>query len=437
MPGPPANTVRPSSDAAVDPPLHRHLLESEIRRSGLMLGAVALLMGAVLVMGMTGEDPDGLLRERMGFGLAVLGALGAFEGGVGLWLRKRRPTGRPSPGWFRFLQVLLEVSVPTVAVLGVGRISGIGPAVNGVAPFVYFLIIGLTTLHLDGRLSLFAGAAAAVQMALLGEMTAGSVEPIEGWAVLTSPISFRLKAFILLLSGGVAAFVARQIRGQVAATLASREERDRAVSMFGQHVSPQVADLLLKQPVDYSGEQRSVCIMFLDIRDFSRLAGERSAPEVVEYLNALFAPLIRTVNDHGGIVNKFLGDGFMAVFGAPMPSGNPCGQAVEAALSMLDTVETLSRNGTVAPTRIGIGLHVGEAVTGNVGSSERKEYTIIGDVVNLASRIEQATKAFGAKLLVSEPVLDALGHDARTTAEDLGPVELKGQARPARLFKLA
>jgi adenylate cyclase len=105
-------------------------------------------------------------------------------------------------------------------------------------------------------------------------------------------------------------------------------------------------------------------------------------------------------------------------------------------MEMLRIVETLNTEERIPPTRIGIGLHLGEAVTGNVGSSERKEYTIIGDVVNLASRIEQATKPFNARLLVSEAVRQQLD-PARYPAEDLGEVELKGQAKPARLYRLA
>jgi adenylate cyclase len=216
--------------------------------------------------------------------------------------------------------------------------------------------------------------------------------------------------------------------------LRTLEERDRAISIFGQHVSPQVAELLLHQPVDAAGEERRVCVMFLDIRDFSRIAGERSPTEVMDYLNTLFGFMIPVINEHSGIVNKFLGDGFMAVFGAPLDDSDPCSNAVNAARAILSSVEEMNVGGGIPPTRLGIGLHLGVAVTGNVGGGDRKEYTVIGDVVNLAARIEQATKQFHARLIISEDVAHSLGGSA---GEDLGMVELKGQAKPVRLFKLA
>jgi adenylate cyclase len=154
------------------------------------------------------------------------------------------------------------------------------------------------------------------------------------------------------------------------------------------------------------------------------------------YLNTLFDFMIDVVNKHHGIVNKFLGDGFMAVFGAPIDDAEHCRHAVNASREILERLDRLNAAGKIHPTRVGIGLHVGEAVTGNVGSTDRKEYTIIGDVVNLASRLEQATKDFQARLLVSEEVRRSLDA-AMPGVEELGPVMLKGQPNPARIFKIA
>ena len=134
--------------------------------------------------------------------------------------------------------------------------------------------------------------------------------------------------------------------------------------------------------------------MFLDIRNFSNFAANVPPAAVMAYLNKLFDFMIDIVNQHQGIINKFLGGGFMAVFGAPIDDARQCVHAVDASREILQRLDQLNAAGEIHPTRIGIGLHMGEAVTGNVGSNQRKEYTIIGDIVNLASRLKQATKEF-------------------------------------------
>ena len=154
------------------------------------------------------------------------------------------------------------------------------------------------------------------------------------------------------------------------------------------------------------------------------------------FLNTLFDFMIDVVNKHQGIVNKFLGDGFMAVFGAPIDDAERCAHAVDASLEILKRLDRLNAVGKIHPTRVRIGLHMGEVVTENVGSTDRKGYTIIGDVVNMASRLEQATKDFQARLLISEAVRRSLDA-AMSGIEDLAPVALKGQPNPARVFKVA
>ena len=142
------------------------------------------------------------------------------------------------------------------------------------------------------------------------------------------------------------------------------------------------------------------------------------------------------VADRRGIVNKFLGDGFMAVFGAPIADGNPCAAAVDAGLDVLDRVDRLVRAGRIPPTRVGLGLHAGPAIVGNIGSARRKEYTVIGDVVNLASRVEALNKELGSLMLVTEEVWKA-GGSARATPVAREPLRVRGREAPVRIFQLA
>jgi adenylate cyclase len=175
--------------------------------------------------------------------------------------------------------------------------------------------------------------------------------------------------------------------------------------------------------------------MFLDIRDFTTFAEKRTPEEVVAYLESLFGFMIEIVNRHHGIINKFLGDGFMAVFGAPVSHGSDCVDAVTAAKEILSRIQAEVTQGKVLPTTVGIGLHAGEAVTGSIGSSLRKEYTVIGDVVNLAARIEKLNKDFGSQLLVSEMVWQTLG-DHDITGVPMGQVQVRGREEAIQLYQV-
>jgi adenylate cyclase len=156
---------------------------------------------------------------------------------------------------------------------------------------------------------------------------------------------------------------------------------------------------------------------------------------VVEFLNAAFAFMIEAVDRHGGFINKFLGDGFMAIFGAPLDDPDAAAHAVGAAREILAEIDRRGLAEGFWPLRIGIGLHIGPAVTGNVGSPRRKEFTAIGDTVNLASRLEQLTKTYPARLIASEAVVSGLNGEGGT-ATPLGAVAVRGYAEPVGIWRL-
>jgi adenylate cyclase len=304
------------------------------------------------------------------------------------------------------------------------------------APLLYPLFIFMTVLNLDFWVCVFSGTLAASQFLLLAFVIIGDTPPLAGLEMLTDPAGYVVKAALLLASGVLAGVLTVTLRHQMQEAVAYAEQRDHAVSVFGQHVSPEIAQRLLQQNIDVAGEMREACVMFLDIRGFSRIASEKTPHEVMLYLNTLFGELIDVVNSQRGIVNKFLGDGFMAVFGAPADDAQCVPHALNAANEILARVAALNRAGSIPFTQVGIGLHIGPLVTGNVGTSQRKEYTLIGETVNLASRIEQATKGFDARLLVSDAVWNRLAKKPRDYV-DLGDVPLHGLSRSVRLYKLS
>lgn len=134
-------------------------------------------------------------------------------------------------------------------------------------------------------------------------------------------------------------------------------------------------------------------------------------------------------------MNKFLGDGFMAVFGAPLVMGNHCQNAISAARELADDIKRATDSGEIPPTRVGIGLHSGEALVGNIGSAERREYTVIGDVVNVAFRIEQLNKELSSSFLISESVRESAGN--MDSVQSSASLPIRGRNAPVRVYKLA
>ena len=258
--------------------------------------------------------------------------------------------------------------------------------------------------------------------------------------VLTSLPQHLGKACILLVAGIAAGFVAGRLRGSFSRAIQSLEERARILGVFGQHVSPEVVQRLVGRGTESEAksEQREVCVMFLDIRGFTAFAEKRSPEEVVAYLNAIFDDAVEAIAAHHGIVNKFLGDGFMAVFGVSDEDGsNACADSVAAGLEVLNRIDKLVEEGKIPPTRVGLGLHAGPAVVGNIGSARRKEYTVIGDVVNLASRVEALNKELGTQMLITEEVWRSSGRSEETPLALGTPLHVRGRQTQVRIFRLA
>jgi adenylate cyclase len=239
---------------------------------------------------------------------------------------------------------------------------------------------------------------------------------------------------MFLIGGILAGSVGVQLRHQFEASIAAATARDRVTNLFGQHVSPEVVERLMVEGASTASEIRRVAVMFVDFRSFTSAARLRTPQEVVERLDGAFAVLVEILDRHGGIVNKFLGDGFLALFGAPFEVPEAAQHAVAAAREMLVAMERINE-ATTWPLRIGIGIHFGEVVAGNIGSPRRKEYTVIGDTVNFAARLETLNKQFNSQLLISAAVRDSLG-EAGSDAVSLGEVEVRGYDRPMAVWQL-
>lgn len=365
--------------------------------------------------------------------MSVLSGVILYEFVVRWYLGRAIASGRPPQRYWQYGNALIETSIPTVMLIIFSETTPPDQVLYAPPSYGYFAFIMLSVLRLDMRLSLFTGfVSAAGYLALVWHLRdAFDFET----RVMTANMAMHFVKALFYFAGGLAAgFVARELRERFIDSQRVVEERNRLFDVFGQHVSPTVMAKLMDTDETSSTEERHVSLLFLDIRDFTRFAEERPAAEVVLYLNTVFERLIDCVTRNNGIVNKFLGDGFFAVFGAPLSDGQDAENCLRAAREIVQEIETLNKSGAIPETSIGIGIHMGPAITGSVGSSERKEYTIIGDTVNLASRIEQLNKEFDSTILISESVFDAVGGLPDATA--LPPIKVKGREKLVKLYRV-
>ncbi|CAN5385050.1 adenylate/guanylate cyclase domain-containing protein [soil metagenome] len=410
--------------------LAREVLQTELLRIKALIAtasAIAVLFWVFYVVA-----PEQLNRIwhgnlKLAYVYIILVPFILFEFAIHALVSRQLALDRDVPVFRRYLSAFIETSTPTLALaLHINNMGSI-QALGYIAPMSYFIFIILSTLRLDFWLSAFTGLVAAAELFLMAVFYRPDAPPDIDYHAIRS--------LIIFVCGLLAGAVGLQLRRQFTRSIATASARDRVTNLFGQHVSPQVVERLLAEGTNTASDTRRVAVMFVDFRNFTSAARSRSPQEVVDRLDGTFAVLVDIIDRHGGIVNKFLGDGFLALFGAPFETPDAMLHAVNAAREML---EAMKRDNEVSewPLRIGIGVHFGDVVAGNVGSSRRKEYTVIGDTVNFAARLEALNKDFNSQFLISAVVRDSLG-EICADAVSLGEVVVKGYEQPMPVWRLA
>jgi adenylate cyclase len=330
---------------------------------------------------------------------------------------------------------------PYLATIGGERFLSLAePVAANLAEPLHALVQGsydkaLTPLHTLQWRILVIGIVALAGALLVGMSLAnGIIKPVRALVdamhrVLRGDLRHRAQ----LDRGDEIGFLARAFNDMVAGL----QEREHIKNTFGRFVSRDVAEAVLDGRVPLGGERLDVSILFQDIRGFTALSEKLDPATLLRVLNQFFTEVVAAVEAEGGMVKQFTGDGVMALFGAPQARTDHCERAVRAAVGIVDRLESVNillESQGVPALRIGVGVHTGEVVAGLIGPDERVEYGVVGEPVNLASRVEGLTRDLAATILVSKDIAARLGPQFRLGRAALLPV--KGRAQPVEVVEV-
>jgi adenylate cyclase len=416
-------------------PLHIEFLRIERKRVGIILGI--FIFSSLLIPILHSLAPS-LLRNYLNQ-TQFLGGLVfwwllfcAFELAVYFRLSYAIKNDIVIPKRILILNILVEFGLPAIILYQTIKYDYSLLILEYDGLIFYFLLLMLSAMHLDFKISFGAGLLAA-----FGYFT------LAFWGIEYLQISdnitqlqeiYTMRSLGLLIAGVIAGVVANEINKRVNNYLKSIEEQKEIESLLGQQLSKDVAHELIIHRNESVGHKVVGSIMFLDIRNFTAMTDHQSPEETIEFQNAIFDPLIRIIEKNDGIIHQILGDGFMASFGIAVKNENHAKDSLNAGLEIIEAINHLRTGKNEHATRVGIGIHSGEVITGNIGNEIRKQFSIAGKNVIMASRIEQMNKTFKTQFLVSCQFVENL--KCKCSFQDLGNVNVKGFDNPVQIYQV-
>ncbi|MFQ5575408.1 MAG: adenylate/guanylate cyclase domain-containing protein [Anaerolineae bacterium] len=324
----------------------------------------------------------------------------------------------------------LDLAYIVITLVGVSR-QGQPYGFSGftVAPpfLIVFLLNALSGLRFNFRASVYAAVASILIIVGLGVY-----DTYHGYHVTVSAGVFQtlFKAALVGSTALVSGYIGHRSKALIVQAIEEQEEKKFVKRIFGRYATKEVVEDALQRGLKLGGEEKELAILFSDIRNFTSMSEKLQPHEVVDLLNDYFAEMVDIISKNGGTLNKFMGDGILAIFGAPVSYGNNSERAVRTALEMMEKLAKF--NGKLAqqgkPTlNIGIGINTGRVVVGNIGSAERMEYTVIGDAVNLASRLEALNKELQTNILISNSTYQQVKNIIN--ANKMQPMQVKGKEK--------
>ena len=335
------------------------------------------------------------------------------------------------PNYIKSINIILEASFPGVLLFLLVTLEKSPIFLDSPLVFFYFILLSLAALNLQ-----------LIHTIILGVITTLSYFFVTIWAIYHydsenlilhfPPVLYVARSFFMLMAFVGATLVAREFKKWLNLSLDWRNKNKETERLFGQQVSGPIAQSLLKDNDLIKASK--VSVMFMDIRGYSRFAEQKSPEEIIRFQNNFFNPIITIINENNGIVNQILGDGLMATFGAPVFDESHAQNAYTCALAIFDAIDIQIKERHIPPTKIGIGVHSGEVVMGNIGNELRKQFSISGHTVNIAARIEQANKEFESEFLISESTHTQIKKDI--DIKSIGYIKMKNISKRIQVFKV-
>jgi class 3 adenylate cyclase len=345
--------------------------------------------------------------------------------------------------FMKYISVTFDTMIITGMLLLYATGMGFATSLKSITFMTYFFVLILTTLRFDIKLSIYS---AILPMVAYGVVVASaSINGVE-WGNMaeeftTSKVNKIQQAyrFAYLLSLGILMIVlvnnihrlVKMRESEARKRLWEQIQKEKTQSLFKRYFSEKIARYLSTNPPDLGGKSQKVTILVCDIRGFTALSESIGPSESVTLLNKLFERLVQIVFKHSGTLDKFLGDGMLVVFGVPHALPDDALRAVKAAQEMSRAIHEI---GQPYNLEMGFALNTGEVIFGNIGSSQRMEFTVIGDTVNTAARIESLNKDSVTRILVSETTYSEIS--TKFSARELPEASIRGKRGTIRLFEI-
>lgn len=417
-----ATTKRSALEEAAHAQFQRREARAETTSSLLFCGAIILAFG---IISLSGE------AQRFGSFTAMRTVFLCFMGLLlGLAAAIRAGFWHPV---LRYVNSALQVAALGMMTVVLGRERGALFVLSTAIPMLYCLVITLTAFRLSPWLSLFTGTLAAASLvatyglflrpAITPEVLAAN--PTIAWPAVWA------RVVVLLATGAACALAARTLRNQFRQSARDQGRIQLLERTFGRMVAPEVAQRVLEDENWMKPARREAVIMFADLKGFTRYSDGKTPEEVADFLNRCWTVAADIVEKHRGVINKYMGDGFLAMFGAPMELDDAEKAAAQTAQDLQRGLAPLLEPAGLA---LCIGVHAGPLIAGGIGSASRYEYTVIGSTVNLASRLETLNRSLETRCLASEHVARKIAED--WDLKDRGGQHVKGVANQVSVFEI-